>query len=70
MKNTDSGYIIPKMPVIKTGLNKISFAIQVIDKMNGGGSDNGIYSAKLYLDDEPQIAFVLDSIDYDETALY
>lgn len=26
LKNTDSGYIIPKMPILKTGLNKISFA--------------------------------------------
>lgn len=67
LKNTDSGYIIPKKPVIKTGLNKISFAIQANDRMNGGGSDNGIYSAKLYLDDVPQVAFILDSIDYDET---
>lgn len=67
LKNTDSGYIIPKMPVLKTGLNKISFAVQAIDKMGGGGSDNGIFSAKLYMDDEPQLSFTLDSIDYDET---
>jgi hypothetical protein len=67
LKNTDSGYIIPKKPVIKTGLSKVSFAIQAFDKMNGGGSDNGIFSAKLYLDDEPQVSFVLDSIDYNET---
>ena len=26
LKKTDSGYIIPKIPVIKTGLNKVSFA--------------------------------------------
>ena len=67
LKNTDSGYIIPKQPLIKTGLNKVSFAIQAIDKMSGGGSDNGIFSAKLYLDEEPQLTFTLDSIDYDET---
>ncbi len=67
LKKTDSGYIIPKIPVLKTGLSKVSFALQMIDKMNGGGSDNGVYSAELYLDDEPQIAFVLDSIDYNET---
>lgn len=67
LKNTDSGYIISKNRVIKTGLDKISFAIQTYDKMTGGGSNNGIFSAKLYLDDEPQISFTLDSIDYDET---
>lgn len=67
LKNTGNGYIIPKHTVIKTGLSKISFAIQAVDKMSGSGSDNGIFSAKLYLDEEPQLSFVLDSIDYDET---
>jgi hypothetical protein len=67
LKNTDSGYIIPKMPVLKTGLSKVSFALQMIDKMGGGGSDNGVYAAKLYVDEEPQVSFILDSIDYDET---
>jgi hypothetical protein len=68
LKNTDSGYILPKNAIINTGLERVSFAIQAHDRMNGGGSDNGIYSAKLYLDDEPQLSFALDSIDYDETA--
>jgi hypothetical protein len=67
LKKTDSGYIIPKIPVIKTGLNKISFAIQAYDKMNNSGSPDGIYSAQINYDDEPQIKFVLDSIDYHET---
>jgi Peptidase family M23 len=67
LKNTDSGYIIPKIPILKTGLSKVSFALQMIDKMSGGGSDNGVYAAKLYVDEEPQVGFVLDSIDYDET---
>jgi hypothetical protein len=67
VKKTDSGYIIPKIPVIKTGLNKISFALQMFDKMNAGGSEDGVYSATLYMDDIPQIRFVLDSIDYVET---
>ncbi len=67
LKKTDSGYIIPKIPVIKTGLNKISFAIQAYDRMSNSKNPDGIYAAKLYLDDEPQIQFILDSIDYDET---
>ncbi|MBC7874427.1 MAG: M23 family metallopeptidase [Ferruginibacter sp.] len=66
LKNTDSGYIIPKRQVMKTGLNKLSFAIQAHDKMSSGGSKNGIYAAKLYFDEEPQVSFVLDSIVYDE----
>lgn len=67
LKNSDSGYIIPQQPLLKTGLHKVSFAIQAYDRVSGSNNPNGIYSAKLYLDDEPQIKFVLDSIDYDET---
>jgi hypothetical protein len=67
LKKTDSGYIIPKIPVIKTGLNKVSFAIQAYDRMTNTKSPDGIYAAQLYLDDEPQIQFVLDSIDYGES---
>lgn len=67
LKNTDSGYIIPKIPIIKTGLSKISFAIQAYDKMNSKGSQDGIFSARLFFDDAPQVQFVMDSIDYDET---
>jgi hypothetical protein len=29
---------------------------------------NGIYSAELFFDDQPQISFVLDSIGYNETS--
>jgi Peptidase family M23 len=67
LKNTDSGYIIPKVPVIETGLNKVSFALQMYDKMSSGGSPDGVYMAKLYLDNEVQVSFMLDSIDYNET---
>lgn len=67
LKRTDSGYIIPKTPVIKTGLQKVSFAIQAVDRMNSSGSDDGIYSATLSVDSLPQIMFVMDSISYDET---
>src|SRR5206468_1849452 len=63
-----SSYIIPNRPVIKTGENKISFAIQACDRISGSKNPNGIYSARLFLDEEPQISFVLDSISYDETS--
>lgn len=68
LKNTDSGYIIPKLPLLKTGLNKISFGIQAYDRINGSANADGVYSAKLIVDEVPQIMFVIDSIDYDETA--
>jgi hypothetical protein len=68
VKNTDSGYIIPKLPIIKTGINRMSFAVQAVDRVSNSSNPNGIYSAKLFLDEQPVIGFVLDSIDYNETA--
>lgn len=68
LKNTDSGYIIPKVPVINTGLRRLSFALQTYDRVSGSSNPNGVYSVKLYVDENPQVSFVLDSIDYDETA--
>lgn len=67
LKKTDSGYIVPKMPVIKTGWQKLSIALQMIDMMKNGGRDNGVFTSTLYLDEQPQVKFVLDSIDYSET---
>lgn len=67
LKKTENGYIISKIPIIKTGLNKISFAIQAYDKTNNSNSPDGIYSAKIYFDNLPQAEFILDSIDYFET---
>ena len=67
LKNSDSGYIIPKFPVMKTGFSKLSFAIQAYDRVSGSTNPNGIYAAKLFVDEQPQVAFVLDSLDYNET---
>jgi hypothetical protein len=67
LKKTDSGYIIPTIPVIQTGLKKISFAIQAYDRMSNSKNPDGIYAAKIYFDNKPLIGFVLDSIDYNET---
>jgi len=67
LKNTDSGYVIPKIPVIKTGFRRVSFALQAYDRLSGSNNPNGIYSAHIFKNDEAQLSFVLDSIDYDET---
>src|SRR5688572_723556 len=64
LKNTDSGYIIPKMPVISTGKSRISFGIQAYDRFTGSSNPNGIFSARLSLDDEPKNGFVIDSLTY------
>jgi murein DD-endopeptidase MepM/ murein hydrolase activator NlpD len=67
LKNTDSGYIIPNISVIKTGSGRISFGIQAYDRATGSNNPNGIYAASLFFDEQQVIGFVLDSIDYDET---
>ena len=67
LKYTDSGYIIPKVPIIKTGFKKLSFAIQVYDRMNGTQNQDGIYSATFFVDSIPQAGFVIDSLTYPES---
>ena len=67
LKKTDSGYIIPKMPVLKTGFKTLSFAIQAVDKFTGSQNGNGIYTARIFKDEEPIAEFVLDEIDYSES---
>jgi hypothetical protein len=68
LKKTDSGYIIPKTPIIKTGRSKLSFAIQAYDVTTGSKNPNGIFSARLLFDGEPIVGFLLDSLDYNETS--
>lgn len=67
LKKTDSGYVIPKIPVIKTGLSRLRFALQMYDQLSGSKNPNGVYAATLYMDEQPQVQFVLDSVDYTET---
>ena len=52
---------------IVVGSNKVSFAVGAVDRLSGTPNPNGIYSAKIYLDDQPVTGFELDDIDYDET---
>jgi hypothetical protein len=67
MKKTQNGYLPAKGSLIKTGFSKLSFAVGAYDCVSGMTNPNGIYSAKIFLDGDPLIAFVLDSMDYNET---
>ena len=67
LKKTGSGYIIPKVPILKTGFKTLSFAIQAVDKFNGSQNGNGIYTARIFKDELPIAEFFLDEIDYSET---
>jgi hypothetical protein len=70
LKNTDGGYVINKMPVLKTGATKVSFGLQAFDRMSGSMNQDGIYSAKLFFDGQPVTEFVLDSIGYAQTGYF
>jgi len=67
LKNKSGVYTLAKQSVLKTGLNKISFAIQAYDRINGSNNQDGIYAAKIFFDEEPLAGFIIDSISYDET---
>lgn len=67
LKKAAGGYIIPKMPVLKTGFNILSFAIRAVDKFPGTQNSNGIYTARIFQDEERIAEFVLDEITYSES---
>lgn len=68
LKKTDSGYIIPKLPVIRTGWSRVSFGIQAYDRISGSANADGIFAARLDMDGNPLAGFRIDSISYEETA--
>lgn len=47
--------------------NKVSFGITSYDKYTGSTNQNGIYSAKLLVNNQEEISFMMDSISYDDT---
>lgn len=63
---TDSGYFTKPRKIL-TRNRKLSFAITATDQVSGSKGANGIFGAYLYFDSSPQIAFILDSINYAES---
>ncbi len=66
VKKIKARYLL-KDTLIRTSLSKIGFAIGAYDCVSGSTSPNGIYSGRIFLDEQPVIEFVLDSMDYNET---
>ncbi|WP_300600187.1 peptidoglycan DD-metalloendopeptidase family protein [Niabella sp.] len=52
---------------IQTALNNLSFAIQAYDTWNSAGNRDGIYSARLFFDEQEISSFYIDSIGYNNT---
>lgn len=67
LRKAGNVYTPAKSSLIKVWSDKISFAIGATDRFSNSGNANGIYSARIILDGEPQSEFVLDKIDYIET---
>jgi hypothetical protein len=45
----------------------LSFAISTFDRFSGSNNPNGVYAARIFMDDVLQSEFVLDNIDYTES---
>lgn len=67
LKNTANGYIVPGIPVLKTGNRAISLGLQVYDRMTGSSNQDGIYAARLFVDGRLLSGFSIDSIGYEDT---
>jgi len=61
------GKYLPQDSLIETDFSKVGFAISAFDCVTGSTSPNGIYSGEIFLDEQPLLQFVLDSMDYAET---
>jgi hypothetical protein len=66
IQKTDSGYFTRPRKIV-TGFKKLSFAIGASDRISGSTGSEGIYSSTLYFKDEPQLLFILDSMNYAES---
>jgi len=53
--------------LIRTNLQKLSFSIQAYDKRNGTSNQDGIYAARLFLDNREISSFYIDSISYENS---
>lgn len=68
VRKTGTGqYALSKSNTIKVGTDRISFSLGAVDFFTGSTNPNGIYSARILMDDVLQSEFILDSIGYDET---
>lgn len=66
-KAVTGGLTLAGNELVRTGSKRVSLAIQTYDRISGSANQDGVYRAALYLDNEPRIDFVIDSIGYDET---
>ncbi|MFL5808683.1 MAG: M23 family peptidase, partial [Flavisolibacter sp.] len=66
LKKNGSNYTVGT-GLVKVGSNKISFAVGAVDRFSGTPNTNGIYAARILMDDQPISGFELRNISYDDT---
>ena len=67
VKKTGNTYSL-KDTLIETGCSRLGFAVGAYDCVSGSTRPNGIYGARLFVDDRLASEFALDSMDYNETS--
>ncbi|HVG13490.1 MAG TPA: M23 family metallopeptidase [Chitinophagaceae bacterium] len=67
VKKSGNSYSPAANSIVQVSTNKISFAITATDRLSNSANPNGIYSARLFMDDVLQSEFILDGINYNET---
>lgn len=67
LKRSGNNYFPLQSNLIKVGTDKVSFAVGAVDFFTGSTNPNGIYSARIYMDDVLESEFVLDDISYNDT---
>jgi Peptidase family M23 len=67
IKKVSNKYVLASGNVLTTPLGKLSFAVATYDQVSGSPNPNGVYAASISVDEELQLKFELDNIDYEQT---
>jgi hypothetical protein len=67
MKKSGNRYSLAQSGLVRTGSDRVSFAITAIDRFSGSNNPNGIYSASIFMDGRFVSSFQHDQISYEET---
>ena len=68
LRKSGRSYTLAASPLLRVGTKRVSLALGATDRLGNSANPNGIYSARIFMDDVLQSEFILDDIDYDETS--
>ncbi len=67
LKKSGNQYSLAQSGLIRTGSNRVSFALSSVDRFSGSSNPNGIMSASVSLDGKTISGFYHDNLGYEET---